>query len=213
VTNGHVSQNQQLKMLLSIDEMHECIAGYLREAGYEEGAWTWSGKYDTGMSTRITVHGMSYTNAAGLVPSSAQMMKIQEGWTRHGGMEFGSVDVLAEIWLQDNNRQAFDYARIESKEALLQYMRSRFPAGEALVEAMRTATVAQRAMQLRAEQEALNDSIVRNCCISSERLKSLVEDALQNAAARGLDQRTFPKLKERLTHHLTSQIRDAVARY
>lgn len=197
--------------MLTLDEMHECITTYLRDGGYEDGVWMPSVKYDTGASTRFPVYGITYSNTAvPMVPPSAKL-EIAEGWTLCGGMEHGDREILPKIWLKDNNQTRVWYTEVANKQDLLQYLQSRFPTGQVLADTRKAANVAIQATRRRAEQEILYDTAVRECVLD-EHVKTLVESSVQTLVARGLSLQIYPKLKERLLHHLTIKLSAAVSR-
>ena len=191
--------------MLTIDEMHACITTFLRDGGYEEGVWMPSPKYDSRVSNFSPVYGMTYSNNSVPMIPSASRLEITEGWIN------GDREVKPKIWLKDNNQTRIWYTEVSSEADLLQYMQSRFPTGQALVEVVNAATIASQATRLRAEQEIHYDNTVKEC-ILDDKVKSLVDASVQAMVDRGLTLEIYPKLRERFMHHLSIKLRDEVAR-
>ena len=181
----------------TIDEMHECIVTYLREGGYPDNVWTPGVKYDTGASTCIPVFGMTFT-----LPPTSQLV-ITEGWTLE--TERGNTDILPKVCLGDNNQTRLWYTEIRSRHDLVQYLQSKLPTAESI----KASNIALEATRLRNEQQTLYETAVKECVLDSH-VNALVSSTMKEVLSRGLNQEIFPKLKERLVHHLTIKLLDAV---
>ena len=152
------------------------------------------------------MYGITYSNTAVPLIPAAINLEITEGWTAGNPHQ----DVLPKIWLRDNNQARIWFTEVASTQDLLQYMQSKFPTGPALASAINAANIATQATRFRAEQEILYDSVVKES-ILDQHVESLVGSAVQELASRGMSIELYPKLRDRLLHHLSIKLREALA--
>jgi len=200
--------------MLYIDEIHACITTFLTKGGYNlEKDWNISAKYDTNASTRIIVHGMTFTNNLVPLVPAYKYIKVVEAWELCGGMEHGTTYIQATIWMipEDASKGKTNFSYIENEEQLLGYLQTHFPTGEHIATHMQAARMAIIARQIEAAEATLNDRKAV-ACVKDEDIQFILLAIVHNAVSSGLSAANHPPLKERILSNLQERIKDVFAR-
>lgn len=202
--------------LLCIDEMERAVSEHLfaADSGYAREDWRQTARCDTGASTRVTVHTVSFHNVSSTPrkPSNLRSIVLREGWLMLGGMEHGSHDMYARGHIINGAGDAVNHAEFADAAALQRFLELHVPTGARLAELVAAERVVAIETARIAEAEARRNAAIDSCVFDAgvAQLVAAVSDALRTKLVDGRPVSLTPALCARLVARVNATVARAL---
>ena len=174
--------------MMNLQTMHDHVSAYLTSKGFKD--WSVCKPFDSKDSTNTPVMECRVTLSENEVDQRVKVIVLRESWIMRGGMEYGSRDIQALMWVCDSLGKQLSIANITDEAAINAFLEQHILSGEAL------AAYKQEVNQEQQREWRLNDAVQH--CVREQDINEMVQTVMRASIAR-LEQRDALALRSRLS--------------
>ena len=199
-----------LSTMLEIYEMRDRVIDFLINEGYNIVDWKISQPFDSGESTKVNIHAMTFTNKSRIRVPDYIGIKIKEEGLVPTGTKF-NIHKPANISLITPNNQRAHGEDIKELSDIDYYLFNHFPTGQDLIDQYITEN------EKLDEKEEMNRKIQElidhvDSCVLERDIENLIQETVNNLKSKSITRVIYPGLITRISQNLIVGVQRVMTR-